>query len=539
MAALSSFLISRTALFVAATVFATTGCAMVQSSQETAMPLQLKDTYSSVRQNPLLLVGGSPTTAKDGAKNNTSPQKIEKSTTLSDDVPHKSTAKKVHAVLPKAGLAKSARVSVPAIAPVTPASKPVLSLEDAINRALKQNPEREIASAQIIQAEAGIREAKAGYYPQANLKIEGGREYNDPFSVVQGSTTSAGYNYSNNTSVNIRQMLFDGFVTKEAVEQRMAQAKSANFSRDKITEELIKNTIEIYLQLAQFQQISATAEANYRALQDIAKLVDARAQAGDTNVSEKNYMLARLANAQQEKINASSALKDAYSALRYLIGDVEDFTAEVPDMKQHETEVSDDTLLSKALRQNTDVLQNKADLTAARHELRTVTGQYYPNLNFVVDSGRAEDLGGTTGIKYVASGKVELNFKLYDGGLRSAGMQRQMGKIKEVEARGDKIQRELKQNVLQASNKLRSSAEQMAVAVQEINANTELERVYREQFRNGDGDVDVTNLVEARERIFTANVKKARLQSDTINADFALKKLVGELLLPFCGSKCP
>ncbi len=512
---------------------------MVQSSQETAMPLQLKDTYSSVRQNPLLLVGGSPTTAKDGAKNNTSPQKIEKSTTLSDDVPHKSTAKKVHAVLPKAGLAKSARVSVPAIAPVTPASKPVLSLEDAINRALKQNPEREIASAQIIQAEAGIREAKAGYYPQANLKIEGGREYNDPFSVVQGSTTSAGYNYSNNTSVNIRQMLFDGFVTKEAVEQRMAQAKSANFSRDKITEELIKNTIEIYLQLAQFQQISATAEANYRALQDIAKLVDARAQAGDTNVSEKNYMLARLANAQQEKINASSALKDAYSALRYLIGDVEDFTAEVPDMKQHETEVSDDTLLSKALRQNTDVLQNKADLTAARHELRTVTGQYYPNLNFVVDSGRAEDLGGTTGIKYVASGKVELNFKLYDGGLRSAGMQRQMGKIKEVEARGDKIQRELKQNVLQASNKLRSSAEQMAVAVQEINANTELERVYREQFRNGDGDVDVTNLVEARERIFTANVKKARLQSDTINADFALKKLVGELLLPFCGSKCP
>ncbi len=414
-----------------------------------------------------------------------------------------------------------------------------LTLEEAIGSALKQNPEREIATAQAGQAEASIEEAKALYYPQANLKIDAGREYNNPFSVVQGSTGRSGYSYGNNTSLNVRQMLFDGFITREAVAQRLAQARAANFSRDKITEELIKNTIEVYLQLVQFQEIADIAAENYKGLQEIAKLVDLRATAGDTSDSEKNYMLARLANAEQEKINANSALKDAQSALKYLTGETADFTATLPTLPLEDTHIAEEELLAQALRKNTDILLNQAELAAARHEVEATKGQFYPNLSFVVDGGHAEDLGGETGVKRAASGKFELNYKIFDGGLRSATVQRQTGKVKEVEARGDRIRREIKQNISQGYNKLNGAAKEMKVAITEVKANTELERVYREQFKFGDGDVDVTNLVEARERIFTASVKKIRLRNDVINANYTLKKLVGELLLPFCGKKCP
>jgi adhesin transport system outer membrane protein len=423
--------------------------------------------------------------------------------------------------------------------PATVIANPILTLEEAIERALRQNPERQTATAQVTQAEASIDEAKAAYYPQANLKIDAGREYNNPFSVAQGSTGNSGYSYGNNTSLNVRQMLFDGFITQEAVAQRLAQARSANFTRDKITEELIKNTIEVYLQLVQFQEISVTSAENYKALQEIAKLVELRAKAGDTSVSEKNYMLARLANAEQEKINAHSALKDAQSALKYLTGDTTDFVAELPTLPLEDTHVAEEELLAQALKKNTDILVNQEDLSAARHEMEASKGQFYPNLSFVVDGGHAEDLGGETGVKRAASGKLELNYKIFDGGLRSATVQRQAGKIKELEARGDRIRRELKQNVSQGYNKLNSAAKEMNVAITEVKANTELERVYREQFKHGDGDVDVTNLVEARERIFTASVKKERLRNDVINASYTLKKLVGELLLPFCGKKCP
>ncbi len=413
-----------------------------------------------------------------------------------------------------------------------------ISLEDAIRRALQQNPERQIAAAQVDQATAGIDEAKSGYYPQANIKADAGREYNDPFSVLQGATTRDGYSYGNSTSLNVRQMLYDGFITREAVAQRLAQTQSANFNHTKITEELIKNTIQIYLQLAQFQRISVAATKNYDALQDIARLVDLRAEAGDTSVSEKNYIKARLANAEQEKINAYSAVKDAFSALRYLVGDIDDFMAEVPNLPNEDLPADVDGVLKKATRNNTDILLNQADKEAASHELNSVKGQFRPNISFVVDGSQAEDLGGETGIKRAASGRVELNYKLFDGGLRSASVQRQMGKIKEVDARGDRIRRELKQNVMQAFNKLNSAAKEQAVAAREIEANAELERVYIAQFKHGDGDVDVTNLVEARERIFSSSVKKARLESDTINAYYALKQLVGELTTPFCGKVC-
>jgi adhesin transport system outer membrane protein len=408
-----------------------------------------------------------------------------------------------------------------------------MSLFEVIRRAILESPERRAARAQIQQAVASVDEARSGYFPQANLKLEAGGEYNNPYAVKQGATPFPGQNYGNSGSINIRQMLFDGFVTSASVEQRLQQTKSARLSRDKVHEEIVATTVEVYMQLRQYQQALVIAEDNLDKLRAIAALVDMRAEAGDTSKSEQDYMRARLAAAEQAVISTRSFLKDAMSTLTYLIGEVEPFSAVLPEKAPLLAE-TEDAATQQALAGNIDVRLSHSDLQAARYELQGARGRYFPNLNFVVDGNHSEDLGGEVGVKRALAGKLELNIRLYDGGLRSAGVQRQLGRISEIKARGDRIQRELTQNVRQAFNKLQTAAAELRSTEEEINANTDLATVYLEQFQFGDGDVDITRLVESQERIYAAQVKKTRLESDQIIADIQLRRLNGTLLQEFC-----
>lgn len=418
--------------------------------------------------------------------------------------------------------------------PDSPSSELGLTLEDVVRRALDNSPEREIASEQVMQAAAAVDEARANYWPQMNFKGEHGREYNDPYALRQGATTHDGYNYGFSTSVNARQMIYDGFITNQTVQQRLQLVESANLSREKVSEELIKFSVEVYMELYQFQQIKKAAEENLTALQNIAQLIALRVEAGDASKVEQNYMKARLASAKQQYINAQSSLQDSFSALSYLIGEVPEFKAQIPDLEQYRIQ-EPRTLIARALENNTQMRLVESDIEAAEHELSAAKGRYSPTVDMVVDGAHSEGLGGDTGVHRTGSAKLQLNIKLLDGGLRKATAKRQYAKLREIEARRSRVEREVTQNVKQSYNKLRTNLQELQIAQDEIEANTELETLYRRQFQ--EGEVDITLLVESQERIFAASTRKARLESDTVKIVFELLSATAEMLPKFCSDR--
>jgi outer membrane protein, adhesin transport system len=401
-----------------------------------------------------------------------------------------------------------------------------LSMIDAVKRAIYQNPELEIAMEQLNQAKNAVDEVRASYWPQATIKQELSREYNNPFGTTQGAQSGSGYNFSNNTSFSVRQMLYDGFVTREAEKQRKALSDSATFSQNKIKETLIKNTADIYMQIYEYQENEAAAAANIKALKSIAALVELRFKAGDAGNTEKSYMSARIAAAEQEFIKANATLKDAKSALTYLVADSQNIRAESPDFDS--VAFSDtESILSKASESNTEIQIADAEIAAARHEYSSNNGKYMPTVDAVVDGNRSEDLGGTTGIDRNINAQVQVNFKVFDGGLRRATNARLLSRIKEVERRKERSLRQLKQEVTNAQNTLKTVDEALRQASEELSANAKLEKLYREQFQHG--DVDITLLVESQERIFAAKLKSAKLQGDKVRAIIDLMRLTGQL----------
>jgi adhesin transport system outer membrane protein len=363
------------------------------------------------------------------------------------------------------------------------------------------------------------------------LKGEASREYNFPFALRMGATNYAGLNNSNNVAVSVRQMIFDGFITRETVKERLQLLESANVSREKVHEQLIKFTVEVYMELRQFQQIVSAAKDNLDALHDIQHLIDLREKAGDASNVEKNYILARVTSAEKEYIDSQAALSDAFAALTFLIGDVPAFTASLPDINEYNL-MDSESILQRALKNNSDIRLILSDKKAAQYDLEAAKGKFYPTVDFLVDGNQSDDLGGAAGVRRSGSAKLQLNYKLFDGGLRSSAYQLQYDKIKEIEGREKRLTRQIRQDVSKAYNKRVSSGKELKVAEQEITANRDLEKLYREQFKHG--DIDIIQLVESQERIFGAQIKKSRLESDLVNVTFDLLRNTSDLLSKFC-----
>ncbi len=412
-----------------------------------------------------------------------------------------------------------------------PPSLSDITLENAIVMALKNSPERDIATAQTNQAHYAVDEAKSNYYPQINLRAEIGREYNDPFSLRAGATDYTGYNYGNQKNANVRMMLFDGFSTRETVKQRLQLVESANLSRDKVGEELISFTTQVYMDLWHFQSLVVASKENLDALTEIGALINKRVAAGDASKVEQNYIQARLSSAEKDHLSAQASLKDAFSALTYLIGDVKEFDAAPPSHNAYSVQ-DVEALLERAVAQNTDMRLLASDKKAADHELNAAKSKFLPSVDVVADASHSNDLGGFTGVHRNASVQLQINYKLFDGGLRQATTSREQEKLRELTAKETRLSREIRQNVRKAYNRRQTVLEQMQVVKEEIKANSDLEALYRKQFEQG--ELEFIQLVESQERIFAAQTKKIQLETDLVNVTFDLMRATSDLLPKFC-----
>jgi adhesin transport system outer membrane protein len=428
-----------------------------------------------------------------------------------------------------ATLSPAAGSPAPQNAPAPAAGE--LPLEDAIDRALSNSPERLIAMAQEGQAKASLKEARAPYYPQGVYNLSAGREFNDPLANSEGALASSGYNWASSQSVNIRQMIYDGFITRETVAQRLAALESTSHSKSKVSEELIKSTVEAYMQVYQFQHIVQASRENLEALRDILKLVGLRLKGGDASRAELQYMQARVAAAEQSYVTSQASLRDAINALAFIIGDVPDFAAQKPPLDPYLIPNTAD-VLEKSLDNNNEIKIARAELKATRHELYAAQGRYMPEVTLVADGAHSDQLGGRTGSRDFGSLKVQMSYRFLDGGQREAGELKAHQKLNELKSRKERIVREITQKVRNDLNKQQTALKELKIAENEIVANTELEALYRKQFKSG--DIDITNLVESQERIYSARLKKYSLEGDLVNVAFSILKDTSDLLPRLC-----
>ncbi len=215
------------------------------------------------------------------------------------------------------------------------ASAPVLTLEDAVTSALRDNPTPQAARAAVegalaragIAASAGKIQGSLGGQVQYQ-KIFGRPNFGNSV-VVGGGTgtgntpvTTGGQGNSSTTkqlSLNVSLPLYTGGRVKNSKRAAEAAARAAVLNAQQTEQELAAQTIIAYLGVLRGQQLLDVADSNLDTSRERRRISEVRFDAGAAARLEVLRADAELANAQQNRIAASNSLAQSKAAVNILL----------------------------------------------------------------------------------------------------------------------------------------------------------------------------------------------------------------------------
>jgi adhesin transport system outer membrane protein len=417
------------------------------------------------------------------------------------------------------------------------ADPPPLSLESTVLLGLTKNPAIQAELEKVKQAGFAIQEARSNYYPQVTANIKGGHEYDNPASEPAGVFPSGKVtSQSNSTDMTlvVNQILYNGFATDEEVYRRKDLKQSAEFESMVTLETTIANTITSYVDVWHFQRNVAESEAFVAQLEKIGNKVKLMSEAGAESKAKKEYVDSRVANAQTELHAAKASLTDALSNLETITGSLPPFRAVRPEQLDP-TVRSIEAYYHLAEKDNNHLLLNASDHSAVEHQIEEAHAAYLPTVNFELDGDHGYDVGGHIGNTWHGSAMFVMNYKLFDGFSRDAGLGRLQSQKAENEYRQVSIMRDLEKDIRKSYNEILATKDDLGSNMKEILSSETLQGLYTKQFELGEGDI--INMIEGFERLHAAKLKSYKLEASIVVDSYTLLQKAGALRKEgFCAS---
>ncbi len=403
-----------------------------------------------------------------------------------------------------------------------------LSLESVILFALNNNPEIRIAKEQENQAIHSTKEAESTLYPQVDMTLKGGAEYNNPANFTDPDA-EIGKSYRGPSAefiLSANQLIYDGFSAQEEIKRRETLHESSKLQTQLVQERILIDTINAYIDIYRFQHILHEFQGFITRLTSVVEKIEMMVEAGAESKAKLKYARSRLAFAKSDYENTKAALKDSIANLEFMTGRLPTFKAKAPKMMDL-IQIQLAEYKDLAHEHNTNFKINASDRQALLHELRSQEGRNMPTLNMIVELNQSHDTGGDVSRDRAASALLQITYKIFDGFAREASEDRIKSQISEIDYRRERAERDIIQRIKQAYNQVKSLETEYMIVRDEIEANTELQALYKQQFELGEGDI--INMIEGEERLFASRSRLHRVESDLILNSYDLLRQIGFL----------
>ncbi len=209
-----------------------------------------------------------------------------------------------------------------------------LTLRQAINQALGQNPEAKIARASNMEAQAGASQARTMLLPQLNFTEDISRG-NDPVYVFgtrlrQRQFTQADFaldslnfpppvgNFS--TRFSGQWVAFDSFKTQKEIHRADLFKESATSSAKAADQQIVSRVVAGYQQVLYAQRGIEVAQHEQETAAALESSVDEHVKAGLAVESDRMSAQVNVAARKEELIAAQGDLELAWAALREAMG---------------------------------------------------------------------------------------------------------------------------------------------------------------------------------------------------------------------------
>ena len=430
-----------------------------------------------------------------------------------------------------------------------------LDFQQCVERALSQNPDMEVSQAQIDQAQAAVREAKANHLPKVNLSMTGtytndalnafglklgqrqatfgdfGAEEFDltnpgVFSIAPDTLNHPGGIGNVNTRIEVLVPIYNGGKVESYVSQARAYTRAAQEGDVHARQMLIKQVLMAYQGVHSARAFVAVGEQARAASEEYVRIAERLQQQGMAVKSDYLSAKVHLEDAKVQLARARNAEAAALDQLHLLLGMPLDAPLDVGP-----------SVMPQPLQGELPELQQKAKdghpaLQAMRHQLEGVTANVdvarsglRPQFNVMLrQDWNDEDLGFDSS-SYTVAGVLSWN--AFDAGGTSAAVDRAQAARIETSAKLRQAEAGVLFQVREVVRKSREADE--AVAARELAAEQadEAQRLVKKRYENG-----LATMVE----LLAAQTQRDKAHADLVSARFdqivqraELKRTVGLL----------
>lgn len=367
------------------------------------------------------------------------------------------------------------------------APPPVLTLEDALSRARKENLDLKAAQARLEQADVASRRAWAGYLP--TITASGAIIRNSNEAVIPAGTLAP---------VDIviqpliqRQAQIE--VRQAIIAPQLWAAISAAYKSERVAALNVEQARrEILFGVAQAYYGAAAQAQAVRVQERLVELNGARAK--DTRVRFEAGTVTRVAllraeqdlsRAEQDLIRAQNAAISARLVLATLLAfDEADFEVAPPPEPQVPEKTDTDQLLQLSLEKRADVAASRETVELARTNKTGAWLAYLPTLG-VSAAWRIVNAAGFAGRSDTWAVTFGANWTLWDGGLREANLTEASARIAESTANYRKAELTAREDVKRAQLDLQSALANRLKAEQTVELARESQRLTDVSFKAG------------------------------------------------------
>ena len=401
------------------------------------------------------------------------------------------------------------------------------SLPEVVAGTLTQNPEVQAKFHEFEAAQSEQSGARGGFLPRIDLEGRAGR-------ARRSAPTFPSSSYSNNeASIELHQMLFDGFATRNEV-RRLGFVKAAKYyDLMAKSDEIALEASRAYLDVKRYQDLVQLALDNTREHREIYDRLQSRTDAGVGARVDLELAGGRLALAQSNVVTESSNLHDVEARFLRVTGKApaRDLAA-APEKEMRSAIPPAGDVIKTAVRNNPLFLSAVSSLRAARAAGDEARSAYSPTLEFKASQSVEKNYFGAPGNEKDAFAGLQLNWNLYRGGRDQARIAQQKSLFYQAIDLREKTCRDVRQETAIAWNDTKRVNEQLKLLEEHTLAIQKTFEAFRDLFRVG--KVTLLNLLDTQNELFQARRAQANARYDLSLAE--ARVLAGtHALLPALG----
>jgi outer membrane protein TolC len=413
-----------------------------------------------------------------------------------------------------------------------------LSLAEAMDIALKQSYQIQIAESQVAQAKGQSLESWSGFLPHVSVS-ENYIKSNDPVTVFSLKLKQGIFNQNDfNLPTLNNPDAVENFTTSFQLQQPILNfdaifGKSAASLGVKAREQMLarsQEAIALHVKKAYYGLILASE--NLKAISEAVASAqrhrdDAKAAFDEGMINEADYLGAevRLAELQEQRITAEHQIANASDGLKFVMGVEEDFMIVPTDSIAAPDGIPSTKNLEEEIASRSDLRAVHFQTQAARRNLWMQRSNWLPRLNAF---GGVEWNASEVFRKDASSWAVgfQLQWQVFDGLGNFGRSKKAKAESQAVSVQSREAEEKAKMEVRQARRAVQSAQQRVGVAQSAVKQAGESLRIVEERF--GEGLEKTSDLLDKEVMLTNARLRYLKARHDHAIAASELQFALGE-----------